>query len=197
MRPWMHPCWACHPCTHPGRGRQETLFPAGSDSRSTTGLSCLLCDQNWATRWLRASPGSCNSTNLACQVHWQAEKCKSSTQGQQPSVVPPSSATSQRPLPEHPHFAYRLDLYRMWGPWWLSGKVSACQCRRHRRCRLAWSLGQEDPLEKEMETHSSILAWETPRTEESGELQSMGWKRVGHNWEQHVQDLGRGPQVSS
>ena len=36
------------------------------------------------------------------------------------------------------------------------------------------SLGWEDPLEKEMATHSSILAWEMPRTEEPGRLQSMG-----------------------
>ena len=36
------------------------------------------------------------------------------------------------------------------------------------------SLGLEDPLGKEMATHSNILAWETPRTEESGRLQSMG-----------------------
>ena len=36
------------------------------------------------------------------------------------------------------------------------------------------SLGQEDPLEKEMATHSSILAWEIPWTEEPGGLQSMG-----------------------
>ena len=43
------------------------------------------------------------------------------------------------------------------------------------------SLGQEDPLEKGMATHSSILAWELPWTEESGELQYMGWHRVGHN----------------
>ena len=43
------------------------------------------------------------------------------------------------------------------------------------------SLGQEDPLEKEMATHSSILAWEIPWTEEPGRLQSMGLKRVGHN----------------
>ena len=40
------------------------------------------------------------------------------------------------------------------------------------------SLGQEDPLEKEMATHSSILAWEIPWTEESGGLQSMGSQRV-------------------
>ena len=43
-----------------------------------------------------------------------------------------------------------------------------------------WSLGQEDLLEKEMATHSSILAWKSPWTEESGRLQSMGSRRVGH-----------------
>ena len=43
------------------------------------------------------------------------------------------------------------------------------------------SLGWEDPLEKEMATHSSILAWRIPRTEEPGGLQSMGSQRVGHN----------------
>ena len=42
-------------------------------------------------------------------------------------------------------------------------------------------LGKEDPLEKEMATHSSILAWEIPRTEEPGGLQSMGLLIVGHN----------------
>ena len=43
------------------------------------------------------------------------------------------------------------------------------------------SLGQEDPLEKEMATHASILAWRIPWTEEPGRLQSMGSQRVGHN----------------
>ena len=43
-----------------------------------------------------------------------------------------------------------------------------------------WSLGWEDPLEKEMATHSSILAWEIPWTEEPGGLQSMGLQRVRH-----------------
>ena len=42
------------------------------------------------------------------------------------------------------------------------------------------SLGQEDPLEKGMATHSSILAWIFPRTEEPGGLQSTGLQRVGH-----------------
>ena len=45
------------------------------------------------------------------------------------------------------------------------------------------SLDWEDPLEKKMITHSSILDWENPRTEEPGELQSMGLQRVRHNLE--------------
>ena len=43
------------------------------------------------------------------------------------------------------------------------------------------SLGREDPLEKEMETHSSILAWSIPWTEEPGRLQSTGSQRDGHD----------------
>ena len=43
------------------------------------------------------------------------------------------------------------------------------------------SLGQEDPLEKEMATHSSTLAWKIPWMEEPGRLQSMGLQRVGHD----------------
>ena len=45
-----------------------------------------------------------------------------------------------------------------------------------------WSLSREDPLEKEMATHSSILAWRIPWTEEPDGLQPMGSQRVGHNW---------------
>ena len=43
------------------------------------------------------------------------------------------------------------------------------------------SLGQEDPLDQEMETCSSILAWKIPWTEEPGGLQSIGLRRVGHD----------------
>ena len=43
------------------------------------------------------------------------------------------------------------------------------------------SLGLEDPLEKGMATHSSILTWKIPWTEEAGGLQSLGLERVGHN----------------
>ena len=43
------------------------------------------------------------------------------------------------------------------------------------------SLGWEDPLEKEMATHSSTLGWKIPWTEEPGKLQSVGSQRVGHD----------------
>ena len=45
-----------------------------------------------------------------------------------------------------------------------------------------WSLGWEDPMEKEMTTHSSILVWRIPWTEEPGGQQSMGSQRVRHDW---------------
>ena len=55
-------------------------------------------------------------------------------------------------------------------------KVSACNAGD-----LGRSLGREDPLEKEMATHSSILTWRIPWMGEPGGLQSMGWQRVGHD----------------
>ena len=62
-------------------------------------------------------------------------------------------------------------------PWWLAGKESTCQ---RKRCRFdPWV--EKIPPEKEMATHSSILAWRIPGTEEPGGLQSMGSQRVGHD----------------
>ena len=45
-----------------------------------------------------------------------------------------------------------------------------------------WSRDQEDRLEQEMATHSTVLAWEIPWTEDPGGLQSMGFQRVKHDW---------------
>ena len=78
-----------------------------------------------------------------------------------------------------------IYLYLMYGlPRWCwefpggsEGKASACMQETQ-----IWSLGWEAPLEKEMATHSSILAWRIPGTEEPGRLQSMGSQRVGHDW---------------
>ena len=57
-----------------------------------------------------------------------------------------------------------------------TGKESACNAGDQ-----VGSLGREDPLEKGMGTHSSILAWRIPWTEEPGRLQSVGSQRVGHD----------------
>ena len=54
-------------------------------------------------------------------------------------------------------------------------------CLSTMRETLVQALGWEDPLEKEMATHSSTIAWKIPWTEEPGRLQSMGSKRVGHD----------------
>ena len=51
-----------------------------------------------------------------------------------------------------------------------------------------WSLGGEDPLEKEMATHSSILAWRIPWTEVPSGLQSMGSLRVGQSWATNINE---------
>ena len=61
-------------------------------------------------------------------------------------------------------------------PRWLSGKNSPV-------VQQTWvqSLGQEDPLEEGMATHSSILAWRIPWTEEPGGIQSMRLQRLGHD----------------
>ena len=52
-----------------------------------------------------------------------------------------------------------------------------------------WSLGQKDPVEKEMATHSSILAWKVPWTEEPGRLHSMDHKRVIHDFVTKQQNI--------
>ena len=61
--------------------------------------------------------------------------------------------------------------------------LEAQSVKRLLALRETWvqSLGWEDPLEKEMATHSSILAWRVPWTEEPGGLHSTGSQRVGHN----------------
>ena len=77
----------------------------------------------------------------------------------------------------------------LWGlRWWLSGKESACQCRR---CRFhTWV--RKTPLEEGMATHSSILAWIIPWTEEPGGLRFIRSQSIGHNWRDlahmHVED---------
>ena len=78
-----------------------------------------------------------------------------------------------------PYVGLNLSPNRFWG---LISLV-AQRLKRLPAMRETWvlSLGREDPLEKEMATHSSKLAWRIPWMEEPGGLQSMGSQRVGHD----------------
>ena len=60
-------------------------------------------------------------------------------------------------------------------------KSLAVKCLSTMQETQVQSLGREDLLEKKMATHSSVLAWKIPWTEEPGRLQSVGLQRVGHN----------------
>ena len=77
------------------------------------------------------------------------------------------------------YVSHFLEILNKWNyvpygfPRWLSGKESICQTGD-----LVGSLGQENPLEKEMATHSHIPAWETPGKKEPGRLQSLGLQRI-------------------
>ena len=66
---------------------------------------------------------------------------------------------------------------------WYYASLVAQLVKRLPAMQETWvrSLGWEDPLEKEMATHFSTLAWKIPWTEEPGRLQSMGLQRVGHD----------------
>ena len=67
---------------------------------------------------------------------------------------------------------YIKNIHMYWNfPCGANSEELACQCRRPKRCEFnPWALGQEDPLEKKRATHSCILAWRTPWTEEPGRL---------------------------
>ena len=65
---------------------------------------------------------------------------------------------------------------------WVAQMVKNMPAMHQTQETWIWSLGREDPLVEEMVTHSSILAWRIPWTEEPGGLQSMGSQRVGHGW---------------
>ena len=68
------------------------------------------------------------------------------------------------------------------GASWMAHRVKNLPAMQETQEMWVPSLGWEDPLEEEMATHSSILVWEIPWTEEPGGLQSMRLKRLGHDW---------------
>ena len=81
------------------------------------------------------------------------------------------------------HVSFQIRAFFMYMPISTVASLVAQRLKRLPAMRETWvrSLGQEDPLEKEMATHSSILAWRIPWMEEPGGLQSTGLQRVGHD----------------
>ena len=83
-------------------------------------------------------------------------------------------------VPVHPtwkHGGINLEC----GGQWASLVAQSVKCLPAMWETWVQTLGGEDPLEKEMATHSSTLAWKIPRMEKPGRLQSMGLKKVGHD----------------
>ena len=80
------------------------------------------------------------------------------------------------------NFAFKdLDYFTVWQGFAGGSDGKASTCNVGDQGDPVQSLGQEDPLEKEMATHSSTLAWIIPWNEEPGRLQSMGLLSVGHD----------------
>ena len=78
-----------------------------------------------------------------------------------------------------------LSFFSFWDSFNISRTSLVAQTvKRLSTVRETWvrALGWEDPLEKEMAIHSGTIAWKIPWTEEPGRLQSMGSRRVGHDW---------------
>ena len=104
------------------------------------------------------------------------------------SVFLPGKSHGQRSLAGHsPQGHKELDVTQYASAFFTHNFSSSLVAQRLKCLPAMWetwvrSLGREDPLEKEMATHSSILAWGIPWTEEPGRLQSMGSQRVGHDW---------------
>ena len=132
------------------------------------------------------------------QEYWSGLPCPPSGDLPNPGIEPRSPALQADSLPtESPGDPLLLDYLGLpfrnplpshsWLPSNWDINAASLVAQRLKCLPPMWetrvrSLGQEDPLEKEMVTHSSILAWRIPWTEKPGRLQSTGLQRVRHNW---------------
>ena len=137
------------------------------------------CNKDWRSHGSQLIPSQINQSFLKKEIFsWRLNKWRSDSplvlgvkmkwRDSRKGMVPPSPGLQSRIQIQSPKPSWTavFGLSR-----WFSGK------RNHLPMQEMWwvqSLGQEDPLEKEMATHSSILAWKIPWTEEAGGLQFMG-----------------------
>ena len=123
------------------------------------------------------------STGFSRQEYWSSIlPCPPPGDLSNPGIEPRSPALQVGSLPaELPgkHKTVKIQPYYIFPP--LPGGTVVRNLLAVQETQV-WSLGQEDPLEKETETHSSIVAWGSSWAEEPGGLQSMGSQRGGHDW---------------
>ena len=124
---------------------------------------------------------------LSCKKEWI---WVSWNEGDEPRAYYTDWSKSEREKQISYTNAYICNLERWY--WWnylqgSSGNTASLVAQLVKNLPAVWetrvqSLGWEDPLEKEMATHSSTLAWKIPWTEEPGRLQTTGLQRVRHDW---------------
>ena len=142
--------------------KAEGETPEGAVS-SVSGVSGSGNPTDRSTRGLPVLPHPPESTQT--HVHWVDDAIRPSHPCR-PLLCLPSGEQS---------FVDRILPFAGWGvPWWLSGEEFCLPVQE----TWAHSLGQKYPLEEEMASHFSVLAWEIPRTEEPGRIQSIGSRRV-------------------
>ena len=150
----------------------KTGFPGGSDGKKI----CLQCRRAGFNPWVRKIPWekgmATHSSILAWTIPWTEDPSRLQSIGSQ--RVGHDWATNTFLVASATLFASLVSIIFLGG-----SEVKHLPPMRETRVR---SLGRENLLEKEMATHSSILAWRIPWTEESGRLQSIGSQRVGHDW---------------
>ena len=137
-------------------------------------LSCVWLLATW---WTVAYQDPL-STGFSRQKYWSGLSFPSPGNLPNPVIEPGSPALQADCLPSETNSKFLLHHDNWKGfPSGSVGKESACNVGD-----LGWIPGSARSPEKEMATHSSILAWKIPRTEEPGGLQSMGLQTVIHNW---------------
>ena len=113
-------------------------------------------------------------------VHWVGDAIQPSHPLSSPSPPAPNPSQHQS-LFQWVNSSHEVAVTKT-GASWMAHRVKNLPAMQETQEMWVPSLGWEDPLEEEMATHSSILFWEIPWTEEPGGLQSMRLKRLGHDW---------------
>ena len=148
--------WGGLPCPSPGNLPNPGIKPVSLTSPVLEGRFFTTGIPKWAL------PGKPMILDAHSQKHWRIKH---------KHIHVHSHTTEQSTMKQ-----FCLELYYVF-PDSSVGKESACNAGKQVESR-----GREDPPQKEMATHSSILAWRIPRTEEPSGLQFMGSQKVGHNW---------------